>query len=72
MEEKKSKTTCYYCIYGRPRKHDLCSIHRYYVKDIHTHTCDQFRLDDFMLRIEENKEKSSDDEGSKRMLLMAA
>ena len=68
MEAKeKNKRTCYYCIHGRPRKKDLCSVLKIYVSDVHNHTCEKFDADPIMIRMEEQK---SDEEGSKQFFYL--
>ena len=68
------KKVCYYCIHGRPLKKNLCSIHRYYVKDVYSHTCDQFSVDRWLVEAEKRSkdEQPQNDEGSLLVLLMAA
>jgi len=58
MKEKRKNynKTCHFCLHNRPRKKDLCFIHKIYVKDTYTYTCSDFKLDDSMVRfLEEEK-----------------
>jgi len=59
---------CYYCLHGRPKRNDLCSIHRIYVKDIHNHTCSDFLLDDTMTRVIE--EVKAEEEGDQQFFYL--
>jgi len=71
--ENKNLKVCYYCIHGRPRKNNLCSINKYLVKDVHTHTCDQYLPDKWLIDFESTRiESKQDDEGSNLVLRMAA
>lgn len=45
---------CYYCLHGRPKKNDFCAEHRIYIKDVHNHTCSEFKVDDSMTRYYED------------------
>lgn len=60
------KRNCCRCIYIRPRKDNKCIISRSHVADINTHTCDNFKVDIFIQRMEEKAAEKKDDDGSSR------
>lgn len=68
FKQKEYKKNCYFCLHGRPRKNNLCAEHRIYIKDIHTHTCSEFLLDDCMVRVVE--EVKVEEEGDIRFFYL--
>jgi hypothetical protein len=58
---------CYFCLHGRPRKNNLCSVHKIYVTDIQTYTCPEFLLDKWMIQDEEPK---AEEEGDQRFFYL--
>jgi hypothetical protein len=52
--------TCHFCMHNRPRKNNLCAIHRIHVSDVQTHTCEDFKVDIFMVSVEEKAEDESE------------
>jgi hypothetical protein len=64
MGEKKKD--CYHCMFIRPLRGNYCRFVDKKVADIHSFVCNDFQVDTWIERLEENMEKK-DDEGSKRL-----
>jgi hypothetical protein len=59
------KKNCYHCINIRPRKGNLCVVLRKKIEDVNSYSCNNFRVDLVIQRIEEKMlSEQSDDDGS--------
>lgn len=61
MKNRDYIKNCHFCLHVRPKRNDLCSVHRIFIADIHSHTCSEFKLDECMVRILAEEVKSEDE-----------
>ena len=53
--EGKVKKDCFHCIHIRPSRKNKCIVKQILIQNVHTFSCENFKVDTYLARLEEKK-----------------